>query len=310
VLINWEELLSIDDGWVTKYLCSHVPHQDSKLYIRLYTLHFSGTQQRLDDIVEFLANQIPKFCFTQTEIQKLHDEGKEPWREAAKWFGDIDPDSDGKAGELMLFLLVEAVLKVPLIAYKIKSLTNTNDQVKGGDGIFIGNYMANTAILLGESKIKSRFSVALDEALDSLDRFHSSTGSLGHELLIAPQFKRTDLSADELNYIYEKLLDFSTPEHRKCILVHPVFVAYNSTKIDEICSSAGNALEAEKGLRAYCSVNMQEIRDKLEQKLVPYKKVAQVYLDFFFLPLSDVSDFRHAFYRAIHLADYRPRLNK
>lgn len=59
---------------------------------------------------------------------------------AGSYFGQKDPQADGKYGELLLFVLVESVLGCKMIAHKLKSLTNVIDQIKGGDGVFLGNY--------------------------------------------------------------------------------------------------------------------------------------------------------------------------
>jgi hypothetical protein len=57
----------------------------------------------------------------------------------------------------------------------LKLPTSGNDQAKGSDGIFCGDYMGKPAILLGESKTYTSLADAVRIAFTSLDRFYSLT---------------------------------------------------------------------------------------------------------------------------------------
>ena len=50
---------------------------------------------------------------------------------------DNSPDKTGEAGETLLFFLMEAVLGAPQLVAKMELKTNSNDEVKGSDGIHV-----------------------------------------------------------------------------------------------------------------------------------------------------------------------------
>lgn len=231
--IKWADCVRISEAWIEDYLQEHPIHSSAKLTVRAYSLLFSGTQQQFHSIVDFISDKIADFVLPSHEVAELNNANKPTFKRAAHYFGDTDPEKDGKYGELLLFLLTETVLKVPMVAHKMTLLTNTKDQVKGGDGIYFGEYNGQTALLIGESKIEQTLSKALSHALDSLDRFHGNwqtSQSFHHELIVASQILRQDLSIEQLDYLYKSFKP-NTKEYRANILVHPVLIVYKPVSI-------------------------------------------------------------------------------
>ncbi|HAT1681971.1 TPA: DUF1837 domain-containing protein, partial [Klebsiella oxytoca] len=191
-LINWKELIVNKHTWIESRLVNHPSDTHAKIVSRIFTIPFSGVIQEHHHLVESMADAIEHYVFDKETLDKMKAEGVVPFRKAAQFFGDTNPVKDGKYGELLLYILSEAILSTPMVSHKITSLSNLNDQVKGGDGVFFGVYRDNLSILIGESKIYKSFSGALESAFDSLDRFTKSytSGALGHELFMA----RTNIS--------------------------------------------------------------------------------------------------------------------
>ena len=298
--INWEGLLSVDDSWVTTHLCEQLGRQSPKLVIRAYSIKFSGTQQRIDSFLNFVTNQIDRFCFSPKQIDEFAQRHEHPWREAQRYFGDITPNSDGKLGELLLYLFVEAILRAPLVAHKVTFLTNPNDQVKGSDGIFLGDYDGQPAILVGESKIRAALSTAVQEALEALERFHDTSAALQYEITIASRMTRDDLSPQQLHHIANKLLVPSAEEHQACIKVHPILIVYKDVEIHNISVKATTQAIAEALMGQYCETKLATRCGTVDSKLTEHPRLAEVHLDFFLVPVSDVNALRETFYRFIH----------
>lgn len=99
-----------------------------------------------------MAQKIKQFVLSEADIEECKKQDKEPWLKAAIYFGPVNPQNEGKYGELLLFLLVEAVLKTPMIAYKIKSLSDYKHQIKGSDGVFLGITMDRILCYLVKQK--------------------------------------------------------------------------------------------------------------------------------------------------------------
>lgn len=305
--INWSDLCSIKEDVIKEHLIFHKKIQKNKLVIRGFSICFSGTQQNMLALIEFLCNNIKYFVYSKSQIAKLEREGKEPYREALKYFSDIDPLRDGKYGEMFLFMLTESILKIPIISYKIRSLTNPNDQVKGGDGIFFGKYENEIALLIGESKIMKKRCDGIRESLESLNRFHDAPGSpskLDYELTIAKSDLSEDLTKEQLDYIYN-CLSFDSEEFNNNIIVHPVLIIFETKHINKISSKSKGKEEAENLMKEYIEKSLKKIMELVKKNRSKYSKVFQVYIDFFFLPIENVNKFRDDMFSQLHGVRYR-----
>lgn len=304
---DWASCVRISDQWVKENLCDYYTQEiNSKVIIRNYCLQFSGTEYEINGLVECVADSIKYFVFSPDKIRQMEREGKEPYRKAVAFFGKTDPEKDGKYGELILFLFTESILKTPMIAHKIESLTNVRDQVKGGDGIFFGEYNGRSALLVGEAKIEQEFGQALTHAFDSLNRFHgalTAVATTGHELIIASNLLREDLSVEQLDYLFNSM-KVGTKEYKNKVMVHPVLIIYNDNTIENIEKEALDAEDGNSRLGDYICGELQSVINKVEKRLQDYADVSKVYLDFFFLPVTNVKKLRYALYEAIHGVPY------
>lgn len=299
--INWESLLTVDCDKLVSLFIEQVGHSEAKLKIRGYSLPFVGTQQRWDVVINELSRLMLKYVFPETERPEDID-----WHKARDKFGDISPTSDGKLGEMLLYFLVEAALKTPLMGYKLKDLSNPNDQVKGADGVFIGQYQGETALLIGESKIHQDLTGAIASAIVSLHRFHNAAGPYANELVVAKKYpKERGLSEEEIDIILG-VIDGS--EDR--ILVHPVLISYDLKDIETISLAAKNKTEADLMLTGVLRGEFEKWKIKIEERKKWFKKPFQAYLDFFFIPAESSLQLREQFYERLHGHPYDYEKNK
>ena len=291
VNINWEQLLTVDCIKAAEiFIPQHECNDMHKLHIRGYSVPFSGTQQRFDDLMDFLRRQLLKYVFPEKERPDDID-----WALGRNKFGDNDPKSDGKLGEMLLYVFVEAFLKTPLMAYKLKDMGNPNDQVKGADGVFVGEYQSQKALLIGESKIHETMKSAVKSAIESLQRFHDKSGPYANELMIARKYPaERNLSADHLVAIEEIM------QQKAGILVHPVFVSYDFAAIASVARDATNSNDAEISLKVHLKNELAEWEKKIISQKSKFPKPFQVYLDFFFLPVENCLQLRKHFYELLH----------
>lgn len=328
-LIN---LSKVDQDWINKELISHLTEKvDDKLSLRLYTVKSASSQIDFLSLSKFLTKIIPHYVYSINEINKEIERkirrnedylgslrnkySTEDWKELLKneqdrveketWIELFNQSRilfkkkgenyiGGKYGELMLFALVESVLGCKMIAHKIQHLTNPHDEIKGSDGIFIGEYLGKKAILFGESKIMKSLSKAVTECLDSINRFHnesSSSFNIDFELTIA----RKDLNSydGDIDELYDRL-DSTSDVYKEQNLIHPIILMYERSFFKSLRKkSLSNAefnelisLELKKRIK-----QKDEVYDLL-QKHIQEKKLDHVYLDFFLVPVEDVSKFR------------------
>ncbi|HFZ0535862.1 TPA: DUF1837 domain-containing protein [Klebsiella aerogenes] len=304
--INWKDLITNNHKWIESRLVNHPCDSQAKIVSRIFTIPFSGVIQEHHHLVESMADAIEHYVFDKEALAKMKADGVTPFRKAAQFFGDTNPVKDGKYGELLLYILSEAILNTPMVSHKITNLTNLNDQVKGGDGVFFGVYRENLSILIGESKIYKSFSGALESAFDSLDRFTKSytSGALGHELFMV----RTNISSNFDFETMELIYKAFTPGddiYSECVKTHPVLLIFEDEEIKSIEEKAINKAEAERLFDAWLTKKKEAIKSDIDAKLIKYPNVKPCFLDFFLIPMTDVGEFKKSLYRAIHGIDYK-----
>ncbi|MGG4013008.1 Hachiman antiphage defense system protein HamA [Bacillus smithii] len=136
---KWSEFTTVDEAWIDECLIDHGVEEEKKLKVRTFSIPFSGTTYNTSQFVDFIAESIESFVLSPQKIKELKQKKRNTWREAARYFGHTDPEKDGKYGELILYLFTEAVLKTPIISYKLPLLTNTKDQ--GVSKMFVGEIL-------------------------------------------------------------------------------------------------------------------------------------------------------------------------
>lgn len=320
--INWEQKIQIDREWVNRQLNIHFEERKLKITVRCYTPKVSGTQLLPLSLAQELVLMLPEYVLSEEKKLKIENEVKINFGEknsvrnserlitqiSRDFFGKKDPQTDGKYGELLLFALVESILGCKMVAHKIKSLTNFKDQVKGGDGIFLGNYTLEgenkvPAYLIGESKITEQFSTAVDEAYKSLARFHDpevQNEFLTTEFILAKENMIIDENIDEL---YNRL----TPTNalfKSQVLVHPVLIFFNTKKIASCEKTATTPLELEQLIKEKLLKEKARYIESINTKIESYDSIQKVYVDFFIFPFNNIDSFRNTLYKVIHGISY------
>lgn len=324
--INWEKKIQIDVDWIERELVTHFNEKKTKLSIRGFTPKASGNlfscNSLIDEMYYFIIDYVHSTSYKDRVRESLinkYDNDKlaeqrldiELLSKAMSFFGQKNPDTDGKYGEILLFALVESILKSKMVGHKIKSLSNPKDQVKGGDGIFMGNYEVEKgkfkpALLIGESKIMQGTSDAIYDAFDSINRFHKSSTQKGvndMELIVAHNNLFIDNSDVDYDEIYE-LLSPNTDKYKSQVLVHPILIMHNSQKINTIEEKATDNEDIERRIKEWMIKEKVQYLKKINDKLKSFPDVKKVYLEFFFFPFNDIKKFRDGMYYKIHGVEY------
>lgn len=323
--IDWEKKINIDIEWANRLLVNHFAEKSAKILVRAYTPKVTGTKFCCNALIEELGYLLPDYVhsdkskkniFKSLTIKYGEDLANKRfdnalYSEAQSFFGKKDPTTDGKYGELLLFALCESILKSKMVAHKIEGLSNGKDQVKGGDGIFLGNY-ENTkgeivpAIFIGESKIMQKRSDAIDDALVSLNRFHNPETQAEFNKMEFIVANRT-LSLDENNVDYDEVYERLTPGSQKFtnqITVHPILLMYNTATISKLETDASDKDDLELLIKNHLINKKEEIINIINEKLDSYTEIKKVYVDFFCFPFNNIDNFRNGMYFNIHKVPY------
>lgn len=323
--INWENKIKIDREWANRQLVNHFTDKNTKIAVRAFTPKVSGTNFSCEALIEELGYFLPDYVHTETskknKLKSLKVQYPEKtaekrfdtalYKEAQSFFGKKDPTTDGKYGELLLFALTESILKSKMVAHKIEGLSNAKDQVKGGDGIFLGNYEIEEgkfepAIFIGESKIQQGFSDCINEALSSINRFHNPETQAefnSMEFIVANKTLFVDDSDVDYDTIYEMLTPGSET-FKSQILVHPILIMYNTQIIDSLEKKAKNKDELELHIKNHIESKKDELVRKINEKLKTFPQIEKVYVDFFCFPFNNIDNFRNGMYFNIHKVPY------
>ncbi|WP_353102718.1 Hachiman antiphage defense system protein HamA [Myroides odoratus] len=325
--INFGNLISINKKWLDKEFNHHYTKNiNDKLKVRLYTIKPSGTVVNCNSLANALLNILPEYFKSKVEIEKEINQEIEKtiddyttateiehreliareihyktYREASKFFKTKTADSkSGKYGELLLFGIVEALLNCKMIAHKITNLTNYHDEVKGGDGIFMGEYeltngTKNNAYLIGESKIWQNYSGAKKDALDSIDRFYSSETQANFntlEFFIAKKdiSKIVDTSKINIDELYNRL-DLKSEEFKQQIAVHPILIMYDTKGYEKLMVKALNNIDLTDLINTHVQSNLKRTLESIKNKVKEYSELEKVYLDFILIPINSVETF-------------------
>lgn len=319
--IDWEKKINIDTEWANRLLVNHFTEKSAKIVVRAYTPKVTGTKFCCNALIEELGYLLPDYVHSDKSKKSIFKSlsiryGEELateriqnalYSEAQSFFGKKDPTTDGKYGELLLFALCESVLKSKMVAHKIEGLSNAKDQVKGGDGIFLGNYENSKgkivpAIFIGESKIMQDRSKSIDDALDSLNRFHNPETQAEFNKMEFIVANRT-LSLDEKDIDYDEVYERLTPGSEKFtnqITVHPILLMYNTTTISKLETDASDKDDLELLIKNHLIKKKEEIIKIINEKIDTYPEIKKVYVDFFCFPFNNIDNFRNGMYFNIH----------
>ena len=296
---DWSDWLTINNEDVEAHLkVSITDAATERLLYRFFTITNNSSSIDEDTLINYLREQVTKFIFTEQDIEEFESDGLNPFDEAILKFGNVDPISDGKYGELLLYVLTEAILKTPMVVQKL-SFTYPNNQVMGADGVFLGTYKGKSALLIGESKMQQRYGICLSSAIGSIERFEKDEKYFKQELWMSRKHLRGDLKQKDLDFIFNSL-KHGTTEFKENILVHPILLIYKEKEIQGINDDSVTSDELEKNLLDLINKRLEKRVDSLKKMCENLLENEEVYLDVFLIPVKNVNDFREKCYTIFH----------
>jgi hypothetical protein len=321
-----DSLKAINKNWINSELTHHYTETvNDKLKVRLFTVIPSGTTINANSLAESLFDMLPDYMKTKAEIEAeikreinntitlgttatdidIRERSiglvrTRTYRQAAKFFKKKSPETkSGKYGELLLFACAEALYDCKMIAHKITNLTNYHDEVKGGDGIFLGTYTlhdqnAKNAYFIGESKVWKVYSDARKDALDSINRFYDDdiqADFTGLEFFIAKKdISKFDDGTVDIDKIYNRL-NPTSKEFKDQIAVHPILIMYDTPTYDKFMIKAADNQALSLLIEKEVSSKMNKTLKGIEDKVGEYSNLKKVYLDFILIPTNSVTSF-------------------
>lgn len=152
--------------------------------LNLFTLKVKNNAFSYEELVNELGNRLYYFALSRKQINELKKEDKlnDLIKKAKAKLKDYKTN-DGELGEILLYCLLESHLNAPKILTKLELKTNSNDYVKGADGVHLLKLNeSDYQLILGESKLNSDISSGIYEAFGSINKFLESTSKLELEI--------------------------------------------------------------------------------------------------------------------------------
>jgi hypothetical protein len=199
----------------------HAKIDETRVTFHCHCLRVDGNgRPRVADLVSAVAEHVLDFAIPRSEIEAakkaLETNGSTAplvrlTEKARGLFTDLT--TSGEGGELLLFVLAEAVLRLPQILCKMDLKTNTRMHIHGADGLHAGVDVDSGHLLLywGESKLHQDPTDAIRECLSSLGPMLKSSGESGaarRDMQLLSRY--ADLSDESLTEALKRFLD---PKH-------------------------------------------------------------------------------------------------
>ena len=279
---------------------------------RFFYLPFRLGEVTIDEFIQYLCGKLVYFCIPRTirdrAIAKMGTTGElehigKLWDEAKHLFAKASENRyrSGEPGELMLFIILEAVLFAPQIVSKMYLKTSEKMPVHGSDAIHI-SFDEDAEILRlywGESKLYTTLSSAFDETCESIKSFRE-----GKEADDRPaRLRDIDIIRDHADIedgpLKDALLKYFDPyeeESNRVEECHACFVGFNFgflSRIAEIERDKVDDMFREEYIKRANSAASLFVEKIKSNGLDGHR------FELFLLPFADVDEFRQAFMNSL-----------
>jgi hypothetical protein len=279
-----------------------------RIEVRCSYISFRDGQPTFDDFIDTIADHIIPFCLPRHEIRRARDlMVKGDHVKAGRLMMQLSERArglfikakkgshrSGEAGEVVLYILTEWLLKAPQIVSKMYLKTNNQMPVYGTDGIH-ARYDHNDKLLYlfwGESKAHATLTNALGSALDSIREFLEASHNK-REIEIVSTHSDFDGIDDESKEALLKYLDPYAEESNERIETHSCLLAFEFSLPD-----GTKPEDAEEKFKEQTRSAVEAFIAGIKNTVVG-KGLHLQRFEFFLLPVPSVQAFRDKFQEKI-----------
>ncbi len=272
-----------------------------------YLLGDGNSLPRVKDLARHLACRIVDFCIPRTRILRAQEKDLTEnttrhtlalHSEARHLFTKYERSGEG--GEILLYLVTEAILQVPQLLCKMPLKTSAQMPVHGADAIHGAVDAATGRLVLywGESKLHKSIRGAVSEGLDGLSHILLSSGIMSDAVKRDIQLlsNNLDLTDPALEQALLRYLDPDDPHFRSLHYKGIFLVGFDSDSYPSLPNS----------------VLSDDVRDALATQLsswddvfanhITAKQLLNSSMHIFCIPLPSVEVFRGEIREALGIA--------
>lgn len=135
-----------------------------------FHLDYDSTQYRQEELVKVIRDTITHFALTPEEFEEFSKKGDIGEMQRMAWgrISKAHKFKKGDYGELLLFIILTVIHKVPKFVTKVRLRSSIKEQIKGFDCAHFTIEKGEPILWLGEAKFHKSFSGALADALKSI----------------------------------------------------------------------------------------------------------------------------------------------
>jgi len=276
----------------------------TKISGRFYYVTFRDSKPTIDDLIAIAHARMVNFVMPRDRInevvQELTDNPgvMDPWvlltTEARDLFMRTDEETgrSGELGELLLYMLIEWVLKAPIVACKMYLKTAHQMPVHGVDGIHLGYEASNLIMYWGESKLHASLASSLSDISSSISTYTSDPLKYANEVRII----RSNINLDPLNMdARQAVKNYFNPyktESNNLLQAFACLAGFDSTMYNKVGTLGHNECEAafrihyEKRIDSACKLIVSKVK---------LANLNNLRFSYFLLPFPSVDDARAKF---------------
>jgi len=248
---------------------------------------------QIDALVERLAEEVIDYCIPRNRIAEAEKHLREHGSaskftalatEARELFVKSEPSGEG--GELLLYLLLENLLRLPQLFCKMPLKTSSETHVHGVDGVH-GKLLDDGTLALywGESKLHATVNSAIDECFKSLAPYLTggSSGPAKRDLLLLRE--HLDLGDNRFKAALLQFFDRSRPEAAKVQFRGACLIGFDLGDYPEPFPNGGEEICGE------VAAAITKWHKRIGERVTDHA-LDSFELEVFYLPMPSVREFR------------------
>jgi hypothetical protein len=278
----------------------------TKAVTRCYMISSDGQHlPRVEDLALQIAYFMLDYAIPRSEIRKAKSLDEEQnttmhtvklKRKARHLFTKLKKTGEG--GELLLYLLVQSVLKLPQALSKMSLKTSGQVHYQGADAIHLGFDNTTQKLLLywGEAKLYQSIDSAISSCFESLAPYLIGAGGVDNPrerdlqlLMTNLDLANPELERALLNYLNPEHPSFNSLEYRGACLI--------GFDVDFYCSEPFS--KAPEIVLDEINQSLTSWIGKLNSGIKKHTHLDKFVLDIFLVPFPSVQKFRDSFLEAI-----------
>lgn len=289
--------------------------KDTKALSHCYFLSMDGNgRPRTKDLAKFVALNLIDYSIPRKEIEEARKKNtdhntelytQELAQKARGLFTTVK--NSGEGGEMLLYILVQQILKLPQLICKMPLKTNSESHYQGVDGIHVSvdkNSSGEDILCLywGESKLYKDMDKAITNCIQSMKNYLLSDDGSGSNATRDLQLVQDNLSVEneKLENAIVQYLDKKNPLYNKVNYRGVCLIGFD---YDQYPSTPNSGTTAEQ-IKEKIEEKLNDWVGKVSSKISEHTNLNTFDIHIFLIPFPSVKEFREEFFAELGISNH------